>query len=111
MKPRIFRSDTGCSGQCNRFRRKHAEIGDSSRDQDDCRGHEGEFGSHAPITVEAAEGACPPPPSELPFKEGHGRFHSARATVLTVGRLVRPAPAHPRVSRLEVWSTIRVLTT
>src|SRR6516165_552342 len=41
----------------------------------------------------------------------HERLHSARATLLTVGSWVRPALAHPEVSRLEVPLTATVLTT
>jgi hypothetical protein len=89
---------------------EHAEIGDAGRDQDDYRGHQAEFGSNTPVAAKAASERLAMLSAVIVVK-AHGRSHSARATVLTAGRLVSPALVHPIVSRLEGPPTVSVLTT
>jgi hypothetical protein len=47
----------------------------------------------------------------LTLFETHDGSHSARATVLTVGRVARPALAQPEEAGLEFASTFSQLTT
>jgi hypothetical protein len=95
MTPSIFCADACRSRQCCRSRGEHPEIGDSSRNQKYYRGREGEFGGCAAVATQAVPTTS----------------HSARATVLIFGRLVRPALVHPSVSKLEFPLIVRVSTT
>src|SRR5271156_3709988 len=108
--PRIFRTDPRRRRQSGGFGREHTEIGNSGRNQNEDRRHQGELGGYAAIAVSVPQGNfCFSPTAKCFVAFGH--LHSATAIVRIAGRLPRPALAHPPAWSRDVASMSRVPTT